>query len=58
VRATLSGLKETLGRATEREMQEAIAFHIAGPKADGLAVPKRSSSSSYVEIPLNDASPP
>lgn len=35
----------------EREMKAAIAFHLDGLKAEGMAIPKPSSSSSYVEIP-------
>ena len=35
----------------EREMKAAIAFHLHGLKAEGMAIPKPSSSSSYVEIP-------
>ena len=35
----------------EREMQGAIAFHVDGLKAEGMAIPQPSSSSSYVEIP-------
>jgi predicted RNase H-like HicB family nuclease len=35
----------------EREMQAAIAFHVAGLKAEGMTVPEPSTSSSYVEIP-------
>ena len=35
----------------EREMQGAIAFHVAGLKAEGMAIPEPSTSSSYVEIP-------
>ena len=37
--------------ATEHEMREAIAFHVEGLKAEGLALPEPSSSSSYVDIP-------
>jgi predicted RNase H-like HicB family nuclease len=37
--------------ATEREMREAIAFHLDGLKADGAPIPVPSSSSSYVDIP-------
>ena len=36
--------------ATEREMRDALAFHVEGLKAEGLAVPEPSSSSSYVEV--------
>ncbi len=35
----------------EREMKDAIAFHLDGLKAEALAIPEPSSSSSYVEIP-------
>jgi predicted RNase H-like HicB family nuclease len=35
----------------EREMKEAIAFHLDGLKAEGISLPKPSSSSSYVEVP-------
>lgn len=35
----------------EGEMKEAIAFHLDGLKAEGVAIPEPSSSSSYVEIP-------
>jgi predicted RNase H-like HicB family nuclease len=35
----------------EREMKGAIAFHLDGLKAEGLAIPQPSSSSSYVDIP-------
>jgi predicted RNase H-like HicB family nuclease/predicted RNA binding protein YcfA (HicA-like mRNA interferase family) len=35
----------------EREMKDAIAFHLDGLKAEGMAIPQPSSSSSYVEIP-------
>ena len=35
----------------EREMKNAIAFHLDGLKAEGMAIPDPSSSSSYVEIP-------
>ena len=37
--------------AVEREMKNAIAFHLDGLKADGMAIPQPSTSSSYVEIP-------
>ncbi len=42
------------GRArdeVEREMKAAIALHVDGLKAEGLAIPQPSSSSSYVETP-------
>lgn len=35
----------------EREMKDAIAFHLDGLKAEGIAIPQPSTSSSYVEIP-------
>ena len=35
----------------EREMNGAIALHLDGLKAEGMAIPQPSSSSSYVEIP-------
>jgi predicted RNase H-like HicB family nuclease len=35
----------------EREMKEAIAFHLDGLKAEGMPLPQPSTSSSYVEIP-------
>ena len=35
----------------EREMKGAIALHLDGLKAEGMAVPHPSSSSSYVDIP-------
>ena len=35
----------------EREMKGAIAFHLDGLKAEGMAIPQPSNSSSYVEIP-------
>lgn len=35
----------------EREMKGAIAFHLDGLKAEGMAIPQPSSSSSYVDIP-------
>ena len=34
----------------ERNMQEAIAFHIEGLEADGLEVPPPRSYSAYVEL--------
>ncbi len=33
-------------------MKAAIVFHLDGLKAEGMAVPQPSSSSSYVEIPV------
>jgi predicted RNase H-like HicB family nuclease len=35
----------------EREMRNAIAFHLDGLKAEGMAIPQPSSSSSYIDIP-------
>jgi predicted RNase H-like HicB family nuclease len=35
----------------EREMKGAIAFHLDGLKAEGMAIPQPSSSSSYIDIP-------
>ena len=35
----------------EREMKGAIAFHLDGLKAESMAIPQPSSSSSYVDIP-------
>ncbi len=35
----------------EREMKEAIDFHIEGMRADGEAVPEPSSYSTCVEVP-------
>lgn len=35
---------------TEREIQEAIEFHIEGLRADGLPVPEPSSRVEYVEV--------
>ena len=35
----------------EREMKNAIAFHLDGLKTEGIAIPQPSSSWSYVEIP-------
>jgi len=35
----------------EREMKGVIAFHLHGLKAEGIAIPEPSSSSSYVEVP-------
>jgi len=36
---------------TEREIRDAIALHLDGLKAEGLAIPEPSSSSSYIDIP-------
>jgi predicted RNase H-like HicB family nuclease len=35
---------------TEREIQEAIEFHIEGLRADGLPVPEPTSRAAYVEV--------
>jgi predicted RNase H-like HicB family nuclease len=35
----------------EREMADAIAFHLDGLRAEGMDLPQPSTSSSYVEIP-------
>ena len=35
---------------TEKNIKEAIAFHIEGLKEDGLAIPEPSSFTEYVEI--------
>ncbi len=35
---------------TQREIQEAIEFHIEGLRADGLAIPEPSSRVKYVEV--------
>ena len=35
----------------EREMKGAIALHLEGLKAEGMAIPQPSSSSSYVDVP-------
>jgi predicted RNase H-like HicB family nuclease len=35
---------------TEREIQEAIEFHLEGLRADGLPVPEPSSRVEYVEV--------
>jgi predicted RNase H-like HicB family nuclease len=42
---------ETLDEV-ERNMQEAIAFHLEGLQEDGEAVPVPRSTSAYVDIPL------
>ena len=36
---------------TEREMREAISFHLEGLKAEGEPVPQPQASSTYVEVP-------
>ena len=35
---------------TERDMREAIAFHLAGLRADGLSVPQPSTVSATVSV--------
>ena len=35
----------------EREIQQAIRFHLEGLRADGLPVPEPSSRVEYVEVP-------
>ena len=35
----------------EREMTAAIAFHLDGLRAEGMAIPQPNSSSSYIDIP-------
>ena len=35
---------------TQREIQEAIAFHLEGLRADGLPIPEPSSRVDYVEV--------
>jgi predicted RNase H-like HicB family nuclease len=35
----------------ERNMREAIEFHVDGLREDGYAVPEPQASSSYVELP-------
>ena len=35
---------------TQREIQEAIEFHLEGMRADGLPIPEPSSSVQYVEV--------
>ena len=34
----------------EREMRDAIAFHLEGLKEEGTALPQSSTSASYVEV--------
>jgi predicted RNase H-like HicB family nuclease len=36
---------------TEREIQQAIRFHLEGLRADGLPIPEPSSRVEYVEVP-------
>jgi predicted RNase H-like HicB family nuclease len=35
----------------EREMSDAIVFHLEGLRAEGLQVPSPHSSSTYVDVP-------
>ena len=35
---------------TRREIQEAVAFHLEGMRADGLAIPAPTSHVAYVEV--------
>ena len=35
---------------TERELQEAIEFHIEGMRADGLPIPEPSSKVDYLDV--------
>ena len=37
-------------RETEREIREAIAFHIEGLREDGLPIPEPTSAVDYVEV--------
>ncbi|MDQ3989476.1 MAG: type II toxin-antitoxin system HicB family antitoxin [Actinomycetota bacterium] len=37
---------------TEREMREAIAFHLEGLRSDGEPVPEPSTLSTVIEIPV------
>jgi predicted RNase H-like HicB family nuclease len=41
----------TTREETERNMREAIQFHVDGLKQEGYAVPDAQASSSYVELP-------
>jgi predicted RNase H-like HicB family nuclease len=36
----------------EREMKEAIAFHLEGLRQEGGQVPQSSTSAAYVEVPV------
>ena len=36
---------------TEREIRQAIRFHLEGLRADGLPIPEPSSRVEYVEVP-------
>ena len=49
----LPGCVATAGTKEEiqREMKDAIAFHLDGLREEGLAIPEPHSSSSYVDIP-------
>lgn len=40
---------KTRGEA-EKNMREAIAFHIEGLREDGLEIPQPTSSSTYIEV--------
>ena len=35
----------------QREMKDAIAFHLDGLREEGLAIPEAHSTSSYVDVP-------
>lgn len=35
----------------QREMKDAIAFHLDGLRQEGMAIPEPQSTSSYVEVP-------
>ena len=35
---------------TERELQEAVEFHLEGMRADGLPIPEPSSQVDYLEV--------
>ena len=41
----------TTVQETEREIQEAIRFHLEGLRADGLPIPEPSSRVEYVDVP-------
>ena len=49
----LPGCVATAGTKDEvqREMTDAIAFHLDGLREEGLTIPEPHSTSSYVEIP-------
>ncbi len=36
----------------EREMKQAISFHLDGLRQEGLSLPEPHASSSYVEVPV------